>query len=99
MGVMFIATRGGEPVAAGGLRRGRVHRPVFAVARPHRPPGGSGWWYYRQAYEREFADGDLEFPCRTPCMLHVWTVDHPESVYAHDAPPAGRSRSVARRRS
>ncbi len=21
-------------------------------------------------------------------MMHVWTIDHPEGVYAHDAPPA-----------
>jgi hypothetical protein len=50
-------------------------------------PGRFAWWYYRQAYERDFEDSDLEFPCRTPCMLHVWTVDHPDGVYAHDAPP------------
>ncbi|ARS90143.1 hypothetical protein [Natrarchaeobaculum aegyptiacum] len=51
-------------------------------------PGRFAWWFYRQAYERDFEDGDLELPCRTPCMMHVWTVDHPEGVYAHDAPPA-----------
>ncbi|WP_440770043.1 hypothetical protein [Natronorubrum sp. DTA28] len=53
-------------------------------------PGRFGWWYYRQAYEQDFAqDGlaGLELPCRTPCMMHVWTVDHPEGVYAHGAPP------------
>ena len=54
-------------------------------------PGRFAWWYYRQAYEQDFAqDGlaGLELPCRTPCMMHVWTVDHPEGVYAHDAPPS-----------
>ena len=51
-------------------------------------PGRFAWWYYQQVYEHDFADGDIDLPCRTPCMLHVWTVDHPESVYAHDAPPA-----------
>jgi len=51
-------------------------------------PGRSAWWFYRQAYEQGFTDGDLGLPCRTPCMMHVWTVDHPEGVYAHDGPPA-----------
>ncbi|MXV63627.1 hypothetical protein GS429_16485 [Natronorubrum sp. JWXQ-INN-674] len=51
-------------------------------------PGRFAWWYYRQAYEQDFADGDLQLPCRTPCMMHVWSVDHPEGVYAHDGPPA-----------
>ncbi|AXR79462.1 hypothetical protein [Natrarchaeobaculum sulfurireducens] len=51
-------------------------------------PGRFSWWFYRQAYEQDFADGDLRLPCRTPCMMHVWTVDHPEGVYAHDGPPA-----------
>ncbi|GAB3667401.1 hypothetical protein [Halopiger thermotolerans] len=50
-------------------------------------PGRAAWWYYQQVYERAFADGDLSIPCHTPCMMHVWSVDHPESVYAHDAPP------------
>ncbi|WP_436347289.1 twin-arginine translocation signal domain-containing protein [Natronorubrum sp. FCH18a] len=53
-------------------------------------PGRFGWWYYRQAYEQDFANrglGGLELPCRTPCMMHVWTIDHPDSVYAHGAPP------------
>ncbi|RQG98795.1 hypothetical protein [Natrarchaeobius oligotrophus] len=51
-------------------------------------PGRFAWWYYRQVYERDFEERDLEFPCRTPCMMHVWTVDHPEGVYAHGGPPA-----------
>ncbi|SFB68812.1 hypothetical protein SAMN05444422_101185 [Halobiforma haloterrestris] len=56
-------------------------------------PGRFAWWFYQQVYEREYADGDVtvdtdaEFPCRTPCMMHVWIVDHPEGVYAHDGPP------------
>ncbi|NGM68600.1 hypothetical protein G6M89_06185 [Natronolimnobius sp. AArcel1] len=50
-------------------------------------PGRFAWWYYRQAYEQDFADGDLEAPCRTPCMMHVWAVDHPDGVYAHGGPP------------
>ncbi|RKD93486.1 hypothetical protein [Halopiger aswanensis] len=50
-------------------------------------PGRAAWWYYQQVYGQEYEDGTLSVPCRTPCMLHVWSVDHPESVYAHDAPP------------
>ncbi|WP_265110127.1 hypothetical protein [Halosolutus halophilus] len=50
-------------------------------------PSRFAWWYYRQVYEGDYEDGDVRLPCRTPCMLHVWVVDHPESVYAHDAPP------------
>jgi hypothetical protein len=51
-------------------------------------PGRFAWWYYKQVYEGAYREGDLELPCRTPCMLHVWTVDHPNGVYAHGAPPA-----------
>ncbi|OIB57710.1 hypothetical protein [Natrialba sp. SSL1] len=51
-------------------------------------PGRFAWWFYQQAYETEFTDGEKTLPCRTPCMMHVWTIDHPEGVYAHDAPPA-----------
>ena len=51
-------------------------------------PGRFAWWFYRQAYESDLADGELRLPCRTPCMMHVWTVDHPGGVYAHGAPPA-----------
>ncbi|WP_254522599.1 hypothetical protein [Natrinema caseinilyticum] len=89
MGVMFIATAGGDPVDPPpvydeGGSDGRCSPWHAHVGVPSR----FGWWYYRQAYERDFAAGTLEVPCRTPCMLHIWTVDHPESVYAHDAPPA-----------
>ncbi len=51
-------------------------------------PGRAAWWFYRQAYETDFADGEIRVPCRTPCMMHVWTVDHPEGPYAHGGPPA-----------
>ncbi|APW96611.1 hypothetical protein CHINAEXTREME_01970 [Halobiforma lacisalsi AJ5] len=55
-------------------------------------PGRFAWWFYQQVYAREAggdvtADTDVAFPCRTPCMMHVWIVDHPEGVYAHDGPP------------
>ncbi|WP_049928766.1 hypothetical protein [Halopiger goleimassiliensis] len=51
-------------------------------------PGRFAWWFYRQAYGGDLTDGEKRLPCRTPCMLHVWTIDHPDGVYAHDAPPA-----------
>ncbi|WP_254528256.1 hypothetical protein [Natrinema gelatinilyticum] len=97
IGVMFIATAGGESVDPPavydeGGSAGRCSPWHAHVGLPSR----FGWWYYRQAYERDFAAGNLEFSCRTPCMLHVWAVDHPKSVYAHDAPPAEyRDRSPA----
>ncbi|ELY89966.1 hypothetical protein [Natrialba taiwanensis] len=86
IGVMFIATRNGEavePMAVYDSSEGRCS-PWHAHTGL---PGRFAWWYYRHVYE---GTDDIEFslPCRTPCMLHVWAVDHPEGVYAHDAPPA-----------
>ncbi len=52
-------------------------------------PGRLAWWYYRTVYEGSYREGELAPPCRTPCMMHVWTVDHPEGVYAHGGPPPG----------
>lgn len=87
LGVMFIATQGGEPVDsppavyeddAGRCSPWHAHTGL---------PGRFAWWYYQQVYDRESGVDEFAFPCRTPCMLHVWAVDHPESVYAHDAPP------------
>ncbi|MFC6719137.1 hypothetical protein ACFQGT_07130 [Natrialbaceae archaeon GCM10025810] len=49
-------------------------------------PGRLAWWTHR-AVHAEDADPSLEPPCRTPCMLHVWTVPHPEGTHAHHAPP------------
>ncbi|WP_121742035.1 hypothetical protein [Natronorubrum halophilum] len=85
IGAMFVATRDGERVDP---------PPVYAEDAHCSPwhyhaglPGRFAWWYYQQVYEQNAADGDVRLPCRTPCMLHVWAVDHPESVYAHHAPP------------
>ncbi|WP_408959318.1 hypothetical protein [Natrinema sp. 74] len=88
LGVMFIATRGGEavePPAVYDEEDGDRCAPWHAHTGL---PGRFAWWYYQQAYEGEFGDGQLDIPCRTPCMLHVWAVDHPDGVYAHDAPPS-----------
>ncbi|WP_222919829.1 hypothetical protein [Natrinema sp. SYSU A 869] len=88
IGVMFIATSDGEPVEPPAVYGADDAEQLCSPWHAHIGlPGRFAWWFYQQTYERDFEDGDLEFPCRTPCMLHVWTVDHPESVYAHDAPP------------
>ncbi len=47
-------------------------------------PGRFAWWYYQKVYE---GNPQLRLPCRTPCMMHVWAIDHPDGVYAHGAPP------------
>lgn len=51
-------------------------------------PGRFAWWFYRAVYEGDPGEKPLALPCRTPCMAHVWTVDHPDGVHAHDGPPA-----------
>lgn len=50
-------------------------------------PGRFAWWYFQEVYADEHADGSRRLPCQTPCVMHVWTVDHPEGVYAHGGPP------------
>ncbi|ELY75170.1 hypothetical protein [Natrinema pallidum] len=88
LGVMFIATNEGEPVEPPAVYGADDDEQRCSPWHAHTGlPGRFAWWFYRQTYEQASTDGLLEFPCRTPCMLHVWRVDHPESVYAHDAPP------------
>ncbi|MDQ2050100.1 hypothetical protein RBH26_06340 [Natronolimnohabitans sp. A-GB9] len=98
IGVMFIATEDGEAVEPPAVY-GDESEPADRCSPWHYHaglPGRFAWWYYRQAYERDFADGDVRLPCRTPCMMHVWTVDHPDGVYAHGGPPpAYRDREPA----
>ncbi|MDF9745451.1 hypothetical protein [Natrinema salsiterrestre] len=88
IGVMFIATLDGDPIDPPAVYGAETSEAQCSPWHAHTGlPGRFAWWYYRQVYEQGFRHGELELPCRTPCMLHVWTVDHPESVYAHDAPP------------
>lgn len=88
IGVMFIATRDGDPAEPPAVYGEDESADLCSPWHAHAGlPGRFAWWYYQQVYEGDFKEGDLKFPCRTPCMLHVWTVDHPESVYAHGAPP------------
>lgn len=82
IGVMFMATVEGE-------RRDpppTVYEDGGACVPWHAHvglPGRYAWWKYQTVYGH---DVDVEFPCRTPWMLHVWNYPHPESTYAHDAP-------------
>lgn len=88
LGVMFIATRGGEPIDPPSVYG--EGKPDDARCSPWHYhaglPGRKAWWYYQTVYADERPP--LLPPCRTPCMMHVWAVEHPEGAYAHDAPPA-----------
>ncbi|WP_254765718.1 hypothetical protein [Salinilacihabitans rarus] len=90
IGAMFVATRSGERVERppdvyrGEAEDGGRCSPWHAHAGL---PGRFAWWYYRQVYEDAASEGEVLPDCRTPCMLHVWTVSHPEGTYAHDVPP------------
>lgn len=88
LGVMFIAVGNGDPVEP---------RPVYGGDDPEQErcspwhshvglPGRYAWWKHQAVFERDLESAH-SFPCRTPCMMHVWIYPHPESVYAHDAPP------------
>ncbi|QFU81623.1 hypothetical protein [Natronorubrum aibiense] len=88
LGVMFIAAQDGEEIEPPAVYGEDDSEDRCSPWHYHAGlPGRFAWWYYRQAYERDFETGDVSLPCRTPCMLHVWTVDHPEGVHAHDGPP------------
>jgi len=99
MGVMFIATRGGEPVEPPAAYGEDESTDRCSPWHAHTGlPGRFGWWYYRQAYEREFADGDLEFPLSN--ALYAPRLDRrpPRERLRTRRAPARRSRSIARRR-
>ncbi|MCU4972508.1 hypothetical protein OB955_07125 [Halobacteria archaeon AArc-m2/3/4] len=102
IGAMFIATRSGEPIErppavygeGGSESEGEDEDETETTDERCSPwhshtglPGRFAWWYYRQTYEGAYRDGELLLPCRTPCLLHVWTVPHPDGVYAHGGPP------------
>jgi hypothetical protein len=82
IGVMFMATADGveqDPPPA-------VYEDEGACTPWHAHvglPGRYAWWKYQTVYGHEV---NVEFPCRTPWMMHVWIYPHSESVYAHDAP-------------
>ncbi|WP_252698693.1 hypothetical protein [Natronosalvus vescus] len=102
IGLMFIATIDGDPVdvpptlytqdgAEDGIDGTDDTDDTDGRCSPwhyHRGlPGRFAWKYYRQVYERDYRDGELSIPCRTPCMMHVWAVPHPDGTHAHGAPP------------
>jgi hypothetical protein len=90
IGVMFVATEGGERVDPPPVVYGDEDDGACAPWHAHVGlPGRYAWWKYRTVYE----DGGA-FPCRTPWMMHVWRYTHEESVYAH-APPEERGGSSA----
>jgi hypothetical protein len=89
IGAMFIATVDGE----------RLDSPpaVYETDEPCSPwhyhagkPGRFAWWYYRTVHAPDHDEVSFRLPCRTPCMLHVWTHPHPNGVYAHGPPPRGK---------
>ncbi|MFC7045134.1 hypothetical protein ACFQH6_06640 [Halobacteriaceae archaeon GCM10025711] len=91
IGVMFTATRNGDRIDSPSAVYGdeqTEHRCVPWHAHVG-VPGRYAWWKFR-LLSGERTDGETpRFPCRTPWVMHVWTYPHPESVYAHHAPPRG----------
>lgn len=88
IGVMFIATQAGDrvdppPAVYRNEEAGRCvpwHTHVGL-------PGRYAWWKYRLLYAEPSLRETGRLPCDTPWVMHVWAYPHPESVYAHDAPP------------
>ncbi|WP_435348926.1 hypothetical protein [Haloarchaeobius sp. HRN-SO-5] len=84
IGVMFIATAGGDPVDPPPT----IYRDGGDACMPWHAhvglPGRYAWWKYQTVWGTESG-----LRCRTPWMLHVWKYSSPESVYAH-GPPADR---------
>jgi hypothetical protein len=86
IGMMFVATRDGERLDPEPVYRdednGEACRPWHAHVGL---PGLYSWFKYRA-----LSVGSVEgVPCRTPWMMHMWAYPHPESLYAHHAPPRG----------
>lgn len=93
LGVMFVAVRDGTPVedppavyetyGEGGEKRCTPWHYHVGL------PGRYAWWKFRNLYADDHSLEDLRLPCRTPCMMHVWSFENPNGVYAHDAPSRG----------
>ena len=93
IGVMFIATDRGEridpPPPVYGSEDEDDADPCLPWHTHVGLPGRYSWWKYRLFYENG-SDGNIgRLPCDTPWMMHIWAYPHPESVYAHSAPPRG----------
>ncbi len=88
IGVMFIATRDGEPIEPPSVY-GEDEPDAERCSPWHYHvglPGRKAWWYYENVHIGA-GRPSMQLPCRTPCMMHVWTVEHPDGVYAHGGPP------------
>lgn len=87
IGVMYVAVQDDEPVesppAVYETDGGETCVPWHAHAGL---PGRYAWAKYQRVWAGD-SRMDLELPCMTPWMLHVWTYPHPTSIYAHAAPP------------
>ncbi|QIO23167.1 hypothetical protein [Haloarcula sp. JP-L23] len=92
LGVMFVATRDGEQLDDPPSVYGGADEDDDARCSPWHHhvglPGRYAWWKYQQVWG-DGAETGLRLPCRTPCMMHVWTLPNPNGVYAHGPPPQG----------
>jgi hypothetical protein len=90
LGVMFIATRDGDriepPPAVYGAEDSETD-PCLPWHAHTGAPGVSSWKKYWLVHSNPSFTELLNEPCRTPWVMHVWAYDHPNSVYAHSAPP------------
>lgn len=90
LGVMFVATRDGEQLDEPPAVYGESDDEERCSPWHHHVglPGRYAWWKYQQVWG-DGAKTGLRLPCRTPCMMHVWTFPNPGGVYAHGPPPRG----------
>lgn len=90
LGVMFIATRDGNriepPPAVYGDDNSETD-PCLPWHAHTGAPGVASWKKYRLVHSNPSFTEMLNTPCRTPWVMHVWSYPHPNSVYAHEAPP------------
>jgi hypothetical protein len=91
-GVMFIATRNGQRVDPPPAVYGDDDDQTGDECNPWHAhvgvPGRYAWLKYWLLFTDRSND-DEATACRTPWMMHTWAYSHPESVYAHHAPPRG----------
>jgi len=88
IGMMFVATRDGRridpPAVYSDEESGDACRPWHAHVGV---PGLYSWMKHRTLSVDGIDEVPQELPCRTPWMMHMWAYPHPESLYAHHAPP------------
>lgn len=90
IGVMFVATSDGDRVDPPPTVYGEEGADVCLPWHAHVGlPGRYSWGKFRVLYEDGIHQAVDGLPCRTPWMMHMWAYPHPESLYAHDAPPQG----------